>query len=171
MRSQRLWGAVFLGACLALVGCGSNGIIDDPVPLGPSGTTDLTGTWKGTFTIPGESSAVAIRSWTAAQSGASVTGTALVVADQGSGQEALVPATLSGTVSGTQLTSARFTVAAGAIAGLAACSITGTGTLTATATSISGPLSVVIAPNAEPCVGADGISKSATGTWTFSLTK
>jgi hypothetical protein len=171
MRSHSLRAAVFLSACLALVGCGSNDVITDPVPLGPSGTLDLTGTWKGSFTAVGETRPVVIRSWTATQSGSSVTGTAIVVADEGSGQESLVSATLSGIVSGAQLTSARFTVAAGAIPGLTACSITGTGTLTATTTAVSGPLSVVIAPNAEPCVGDDGISSSATTTWTFSLAK
>jgi hypothetical protein len=81
--------------------------------------------------------------------------------------------TLSGTVSGAQLTSTRFTVAAGSIPdpGLATCSISGTGTQAATATSISGTLAMTFAPASQPCVGSDsGVNDTATDTWRLSLT-
>ena len=144
-------------------------------PTSPSTPTlNLTGTWTGTFSIPGDQDPVRIRSWTATQSGASVSGPMVLVVDEEEGQEFLVNATLTGTVSATQLTSATFTVAAGGIPdpGLATCSIRGTGTLAATAASISGPLAIAITPPAAPCVGAgSGIIATPTDTWTFSLTK
>lgn len=171
-------GTLFFGICLVTAGCGSDSGSSAVTPTSPTSapapTLSLAGTWTGTFSIPGDQEPVRIRSWTASQSGASVSGPMVLVVDEDQGQEVLVNATLTGTVSGAQLTSATFTVAAGGIPdpGLAICSIRGTGTLAATATSMSGPLAIVIAPASLPCVGPDeGISNTATGTWTFSLTK
>jgi hypothetical protein len=112
---------------------------------------------RPTETIP-------IRSWIATQTGSSVSGP--VVFDQGGGS--LVNATITGTVSGAQLSQATFTVAVGALTGLAACSFSGTGTQTVTANSISGTMVMTFA---APCVGPDLASPLATDTWTFSLTK
>ena len=163
---------IFLTLCLVTVGCGDDD--DNGTPTSATPTLNLTGTWTGTFSIPGDQDPVRIRSWTATQSGASVSGPMVLVVDEEEGQEFLVNATLTGTVSATQLTSATFTVAAGGIPdpGLATCSIRGTGTLAATAASISGPLAIAITPPAAPCVGAgSGIIATPTDTWTFSLTK
>lgn len=164
--------AFVLTVCLVTVGCGDNDnrTVTSPTPApAPAPTLNLAGTWTGRFTVQGETSECCqINSWTATQSGASVSGP--MVIDVGEG---LVNATLTGTVSGSQLTSATFTVAAGGIPdpSLASCSIRGTGTLAATATSISGPLAITITPPAAPCVGSDGILETPTGTFTFSLTK
>jgi len=51
---------------------------------------------------------------------------------------------------------------------LAACAFSGTGTLAATASSLSGPLAMTFPP---ACVGEDLVSRTPTDTWTFSLTK
>ncbi len=128
----------------------------------PSAVLNLAGTWTGTLTIPGESRPIPLRSWTAAQSGASASGP--VVVDAGDGN---VQATLTGTVSGAQLTSATFSVPtqAGVTPG---CSFTGAGTLAATTSSVSGTLAMTF-PAA--CVGPDNVSPTPTATWTISLTK
>lgn len=161
---KRVIYALMLSACLVTLGCGDD---DDNGTTGPTSTLNLAGTWTGSFTVQGQSSdSVQITSWTATQSGASVSGPMRIQ----EGDET-INATLTGTVSGAQLTSATFTVAAGAIAELPTCSITGTGTLAATATSVSGPLAITISPAAAPCVGDEGILPTATGTFTFSLTK
>ncbi|MBY0493260.1 MAG: hypothetical protein K2Y23_03495 [Cyanobacteria bacterium] len=75
--------------------------------------------------------------------------------------------TLTGTLSGAQLTSVTFNVPfqEGFPQG---CSFSGTGTLPASASSISGALAMTF-PAA--CVGPERISSSATATWTLSLTK
>ena len=153
-----------LGVCLAAaVGCSDSG---NGTPTAATPALSLGGTWTGSFRIPGESECCRINSWTATQSGASVSGP--VAIDVGEGQ--IVNAVMVGTVSGTQLTSARFTVAAGAIPDpeLAACAFSGTGTLAATASSLSGPLAMTFPP---ACVGEDLVSRTPTDTWTFSLTK
>lgn len=171
-------GTLFFAICFLIVGCSSDsgGTATPTSPTSASASAsapaapalNLAGTWRGTFRAPGESECCAI-SWTATQSGASVSGPVSIAVGEGG----IVLATLTGTVSGAQLTSATFTVAAGAIGDLPTCSIRGTGTLAASADSVSGPLAIVISPATAPCVGGDdeGISRTATDTWTFSLTK
>ena len=77
------------------------------------------------------------------------------------------PVALTGTVSGAQLTSATFTAPSqeGFPPG---CSFSGTGTLAATTSSVSGSLAMAF-PAA--CVGAGSVSSTATSTWTLSLRK
>ena len=130
-------------------------------PAAPAAIS-LAGTWTGALSVPGESRPIPVRSWTAAQSGASVSGPMVVDA----GDED-VDTTLTGTVSGAQLTSATFRVPAqsGVSPG---CSFSGIGTLAATTSSISGSLAMTF-PAA--CVGPDNVSNTATATWTISLTK
>lgn len=172
---------IAVGAALvSAVACGDS-TTGSASPTSPSPTAapapvaalSLAGTWTGSFMVPGDQEPVRIKSWTVTQDGTNVSGPLVLVVDEDAGQEILVNATLVGTVSGGQLISAAFTVAPGAIPdpGLAACSIRGTGTLAATATSVSGPLAIAISPAASPCVGEDGITDTATGTWTFSLRK
>ena len=134
-----------------------------PAPT-PAPSLSLAGTWTGTLINPQSANPVRINSWTAIQSGANVSGT--MVLDVGEGT--LVNATLSGTASGSQLASATFTVAAGAIQGLPTCSMSGMGTQAATATSVSGSLAMTFSP---ACVGPDHPSRTATGTWQLSLAK
>jgi hypothetical protein len=88
--------------------------------------------------------------------------------DIGAGQTVI--ATLSGTISGTQLTSATFIVAAGAIPdpSLAACAFSGNGNLAATTSSLLGQLAMTFPP---ACVGEERVSNTPTAAWTFSLTK
>lgn len=151
-------------------GCGG---ADSPSPpTGPTTTTpppapapttlSVAGTWTGTLTQPERSTPIPVRSWTATQSGASVTGPMILNVNTGNTQT-----TLAGTVSGSQLTSVTFTVPFqdGFPPG---CSFSGTGTLTASASSITGSLAMTF-PAA--CVGAGSVSNTATSTWTVALTK
>lgn len=163
--------SLLFSICLATVGCSSDSGSSGVTPTSPTSapaapTLNVAGTWTGRLTVPGESQCCAINSWTATQSGASVSGPVRI--DVGEGQ--IVTATLTGSVSGAQLTSATFTVAAGAIPDpdLAACAFSGTGTLAATTSSMSGPLAMTFPP---ACVGDDRVSNTPTATWTFSLTK
>jgi hypothetical protein len=160
---------LFLGLCFLTAACsgdsGSSASTPTSPTAAPAPALNVAGAWTGNFRIPGESECCSI-SWTATQTGASVSGPVRV--DVGEGQ--IVNATLTGTVAGSQLTSATFTVAVGAIPdpSLLACGFSGTGTLTATTSSISGPLAMTFPP---ACVGEDGPSRTSTATWTFSLAK
>lgn len=161
-------GTLFFGICFLTAGCGSDSGGSAVTPTSPTSAPalNIAGTWAGNFRAPGESECCPITSWTATQTGASVSGPVRI--DVGEGQ--IVSATLTGTVSGAQLTSATFTVAAGGIPdpSLAACAFSGTGTLAATTSSISGPLAMTFPP---ACVGDERVNNTPTATWTFSLTK
>lgn len=155
--------ALTLAAALtAACGKGDSPTSPSTVTTTPPTAISLAGTWIGTLSNPRDSRPTPIRSWTAAQSGASVSGP--LVVDAGDGN---VNTTLTGTVSGAQLTSATFSVPAqsGVTPG---CSFSGTGTLAATTSSISGSMAMTF-PAA--CVGPDNVSSTATATWTISLTK
>ena len=161
-------GTLFFGICFLTVGCSGDSGGSAVAPASPTSAPvlNVAGTWTGRFAQSGESECCAIASWIATQSGASVSGPVRI--DVGEGQ--IVIATLSGTVSGAQLTSVAFTVAAGAIPdpSLATCAFSGTGTLAATTSSISGPLAMTFPP---ACVGDERVNNTPTATWTFSLTK
>jgi hypothetical protein len=158
--------------------CGSSG---SSSPTSPSSTAsgsgaasastlNLAGTWSGTMRDPTTNEPIRISSWTATQSGAAVSGPLIVVVDADEDGIVNVPSTFTGTVTSSQITAATFRVAAGAIPDptLAACSFSGTGNLTATATSISGSLAMTFPP---ACVGRELVSETPTATWTISLTK
>jgi len=138
-----------------------------PVPAPAPVTLNLAGTWTGTLLDTGRGTGtggLTIRSWTASQTGASVTGP--MVFDVGQGQ--VFNTTFSGTVSGSQLTAITFTVPAGSIAVLPTCSFSGTGTNAATATAISGVIAMTFA---APCVGNNLPSATTTGNWQITLAK
>lgn len=106
---------------LVVAGCGSS------TTTSPS--VNFSGTWSGTF----GTASVSTVTWTATQSGSSVTGPAVVVVTGGLVQ---FTGTISGTTTSDQL-SLTISVPAGAIAAVPGCSISGTGTSTvASATSI-----------------------------------
>ena len=157
-------------ALVASAACGDDKSSANPAaPSSATTTLNLAGTWTGSLSAPGDNDATRIRSWTATQTGSSVTGPLIVIAGGGDDTRMDVPTTFGGTVTGNQL-AATFTVAAGAIPdpSLAACAFTGTGTLTATASSISGQLAMSFPP---ACVGEELVSDTSTDTWTFTLTK
>lgn len=150
--------------CLVAVACGGSKSPASPGDQTPT-TLSLAGTWTGTMTRPlGD---LRVKSWTATQTGASVTGPMVLDLD-GSAAEVLVTGTFNGTVSGTQLTSGTFTLPTGQIPDVAACGFSGSGTLTASASTISGPLAMVF-PAA--CVGDRLVHTTATGTFNLTLTK
>ena len=155
---------LLLTLCFVPTACGSS----SPTSPNPTPTLSVAGTWSGTLARPA-GDPLRIKSWTATQTGASVTGPMVIDVD-GSAAEVLINTALTGTVSGAQITSVTFTVPVGALPdpSLAACGFSGTGTLAATASSISGPLAMSF-PAA--CVGEGRISTTPTGTFTFSLTK
>ncbi len=168
--SPALIATLVFSTCLVTVGCGGSdgGGATPTSPTAappPAPSLSVAGTWTGRLTMPGESECCTITSWTATQNGANVSGP--VRLDVGEG---IVTASLSGTLSGTQLTSATFTVLAGGIPDpdLAACAFSGTGTLAATASSLSGPMAMTFPP---ACVGDERVNDTPTATWTFTLTK
>jgi hypothetical protein len=119
---------------------------------------DLSGTWSGTLT-PGEAATVVIPSWIADQSGTSVSGPLIV--DGGDGF--IVNTTLSGLVSGGQLIA---TLTVPGIPGLPTCIFSGTGTLAAEASSISGSLAMTFS---EDCIGV--VTATPTSTFIVSLAR
>lgn len=135
-----------------------------PAPA-PAPVLNLSGTWTGTIRPAARSGqSYRVTSWIATQSGTSITGP--VVVDVGDG--VLVSAILAGTISGAELTSVTFTVAAGSIRELPACSFSGTGAYAATTTSITGNIAMTFA---APCVGTERVSPTATDTWSVTLAK
>ena len=165
MRSNWILASLVSVCVVSIAGCGSGSNSASPTSPSPSPAPapalSLAGTWTGTITSPEKS--IPVRSWTAAQSGASASGP--MVIDGGGGN---ANATLTGTVAGAQLTAATFTVPAQSGGLPPGCSFSGTGTLAATASSISGGLAMTFPP---ACVGPDNVSRTATATWTFSLAK
>lgn len=109
----------------------------DPTPIGTPGSLNLTGTWTGSLGPPG-TLVVYQATWTAAQTGNAVSGNlALFRPTDNVGY----PGTLAGTLTGTQL-AVTYAVPRGSIATAPTCSIAGSGTLTASATLMSGRLSL-----------------------------
>ncbi len=174
MRNHRIV-ALLVGLCLSIAGCSDSSRTSPTSPSpAPAPGLSLAGAWTGTLNLGGQEDDVIGLTWTAAQNGTSVSGPMVLRIDDEGDQPFTINGTLSGTVSGAQLTSTRFTIAAGAIPDpeLTMCSISGTGTQAATATSISGSLAMVFAPNALPCVGPDAaINDTPTATWQLSLRK
>jgi hypothetical protein len=134
-------------AAVLTSGCGSN---DSDSPTAPSGL-DLTGAWVGTF---GASSNVSDRSpatWAATQSGTSPTG-AFGLTFEEDGVLTKINGTLAGAVSGTQVAwTLTFPAGTFTAVGSPTCSISGTGTSSATTAS-----SIAVALNltfAQACVG------------------
>jgi hypothetical protein len=148
------FGAKIPSSAIALIvaavltsGCGS---ADSASPTAPSGL-NLTGAWVGTF---GSSSNVSDRSpatWAATQSGTSPTGAFSLTFEDG-GVFTKITGTLAGAVSGTQVAwTLAFPVGTFTAVGSPTCSISGTGTSSATTAS-----SIVVAMNltfAQACVG------------------
>lgn len=171
MTLRSLWlPCLALAMAITTVACGDDKVANPAAPSSTTTTTlNLAGTWSGNFTEPGDNDPTRIGSWTATQTGSTVNGPLIVVVDGGDDETVNVPTTLGGTITGNQL-AATFTVAAGAIPdpSLAACSFSGTGTLTATASSITGQLAMTFPP---ACVGEELVSDVPTATWNISLTK
>jgi len=156
---------LWLAAILAVAACGGSTPTSPTAPGGQASTLNLTGTWSGTIGRPlGE---LRIKTWTASQNGSAVSG-AMVIDLDGGPAEVLITGSFTGTVSGTQLTAISFTVPANSIADIPACAFSGTGTLAATASTLSGSLSMTFP---APCVGDRLLSTTASATWPFSLAK
>lgn len=101
----------------------------------PSPPLDLTGTWSGMLGQPQSGSALRV-TWTANQSGATVSGPATLVKPSSN-----VPATgmMSGVLAGSQLTLA-YSAPAGAVPVYLSCTITGNGSGKASSQTIAGSL-------------------------------
>src|SRR5262245_57536638 len=117
---------VTVGFALA-AGCGGS--------TSPTPALDLTGVWSGRLGQQQSGSALRV-TWTATQSGTTVSGPATLVKPSSD-----VPATgtMSGTLSGSQLT-LTYSVPAGAVPVYLSCTITGSGSATATSQTITGSL-------------------------------
>ena len=101
----------------------------------PSPALDLTGVWSGRVGQQQSGSALRV-TWTATQSGTTVSGPATLVKPASD-----VPATgtMSGTLAGSQLT-LTYSVPAGAVPVYLSCTIAGSGSATASGQTISGNL-------------------------------
>lgn len=103
----------------------------------PSAALNLSGTWSGLLGQSASGTALRV-TWVATQSGNTISGSATLIKPA-----ADVPATgpLVGTLAGTQL-SLTYMVSTGGVPGFANCSISGSGSATATGSTISGSLAV-----------------------------
>ena len=120
---------------VATLGCDDEGM-NSPT-IGTPSSVNLTGTWTGLIGTSGTGSAVRVTSWTATQTGNSVTGT---VALTKANATLDFNGTLSGTLSSNRLT-LTYTVPRGNVPG-SDCAMSGTGTADATNSAISGTLSI-----------------------------
>jgi hypothetical protein len=129
---KTLWRCLIVILTWAAAGCGSDsGTVTSPGPA------DVAGTWTGLLGTPGSGSALRM-TWTASQSGTSVSGPLSIVKPMApAAAEATGP--LTGTISGSQL-SISYLVAAGSVFGYPGCSISGTGSGTLSGSTISGTL-------------------------------
>ena len=127
-------------------------------PSSPSSTLNLTGTWSGTLGPPMSGTSLRLV-WTATQNGLAVSGPVTVSKPN---EIPEFPGTLSGTLSGLS-SFLSFTVPAGSVPGFATCAITGNGSVTAAATTISGNLNVTY----SSCTGF----VQSSGSQLLSLTK
>lgn len=161
---------------LAMSGCGS-GASNNSSPTSPTSTTTtsatstspattltLTGNWSGSLGSPADPSPDRL-TWTATQSGTSVTGPVVYTV---SGRSPSLRGTMTGAISGSQV-ALTFTLPAGSwvpVGGPSACSETGTATATPAATSMSAPMTLTFA---AACIGT--VSKGSTDTVQLSLAK
>lgn len=122
----------FLAAALLLVAGCSNDSTTMPTTPAP---LNLTGTWNGTVTFENVASRM---TWVLTQSGAAVTGPVTVALPSGT---VLLNGTLTGTLTGTSLDYA-IAVNTGGIPQQPSCVGQLKGTMTATPTTLVGPLGV-----------------------------
>ena len=136
---------------LLVAGCGDS--------TTASASANFSGTWAGTF----GTGSVSTVTWTATQSGTTVTGPAVVVVSGGLVQ---FTGTISGTTTADQL-ALTISVPAGAIALVPGCSISGTGTSTvATATSIVATIATTFS---SACLGT--VTTQSTASAQLALSK
>jgi len=125
-------------------------------PGAPSASLDLTGTWRGDFTVQGVSAEMV---WTLSQSGTSVTGPVLVRMPNG---VVLLNGFLTGTLTGSTLP---YTISVGpqGIPSQPACAGQLAGTMTATQgapSTLNGTYSVVSATCTPPFASSGNLSLS-----------
>ncbi len=132
----------------------------DPTPIGNPQPLALAGTWRGPIGVVGQSSSSATATWTVSQTGANVTGP---ISLSNLSTNVTFSGTLAGTLSGTRLT-VTYTIPRGNVSGFPNCSMAGTGSLEASATIMSGTLTVTY----TNCVG---FTSETSTTDTISLVK
>jgi len=163
--AYRWFGTVALYVTAILVAACSSGGATTPTSLSPTGM-NLSGAWTGTMVESSVDPDPDRLSWTATQSGANVSGTA-VLTMMGS-EPKVVTGTMTGVIAGTQV-SLTFTLPAGSfvsVGGPAGCSVTGTATATPSEISIAATMTRTFS---SACLGVVG--KSSTDTVQLSLTK
>ena len=148
--------ALFAIACGVLIAsCGSSN------PTTPS--LNLAGSWRGTQHSTGSTDGAMQVTWTATQSGSTLSGPLVFTFSNSS----TITGTMTGTIAGNQV-SLNETFAAGSFAALGSstCSATATGTATPNGTTLSATMTVTFA---AACVGT--ITETATESDSLSLTK
>jgi hypothetical protein len=128
----------------------------------PSPSIDLSGTWSGVVGS-GSGGGRALRlTWTATQTGNTVSGPA-TIATSPSVSDLTFPGTLTGLLTGTQL-SLTYSAASGSIAAAPQCSVSARGTAASTSTAISGQFDVTF-------LACDLLGLQAPASDQFTLTK
>jgi hypothetical protein len=157
MSSTRCRFLVVLSIAVATLACDDGPTT--PTPIGTPTPLNLSGTWAGLLGPPGTNFAYQA-TWTATQSGNNVQGTIALLRPS---DNVSYSGTLSGTLNGTAL-GATFNVPRGNVPSAANCTITGLGTLTASASLMSGRLNLVYTNCAT-------LTAESSATEEFSLTK
>lgn len=110
----------------------------DPTTIGGPQPLALAGTWRGPIGVIAQSSSSLIGTWTVAQTGTAVSGP-ITLANPST--NVTFAGTLSGTLSGTSLP-VTYTIPRGNVPGFPDCAMSGTSTLQASATIMSGTLNI-----------------------------
>lgn len=110
----------------------------DPTPIGNPQPLALAGTWRGPIGVVAGSTSTATATWTVSQNGLNVTGPISLL---NLSTNVTLSGTLAGTLSGTRLT-VTYSIPRGNVPGVPDCSMSGTGSLEASATIMSGTLNV-----------------------------
>ena len=110
----------------------------DPTPIGPPTSLALAGTWTGLIGVVAQSTTSLTATWTVAQTGNSVSGP---IALSNAATNVSFTGTLAGTLSGARLP-VTYTVARGSVPNFPNCAMSGSGTLDASTTLMSGTLNI-----------------------------
>ena len=166
--------SLVLGVSLAVTAACSSGSSSNPAAASSTTTTaapsmNLAGSWSGKLNNvnsnggQGQSNPPNV-TWSAGQTGSTVTGPITLTFSDNDGQPHTYVGTLTGTLSGTQLSLA-LSLPSGSFPESPACSVSGSGTATPTTSSISSTLAIVFS---QACIGTVGDHPTETDQLTLS---
>lgn len=120
---------------VATLACGDSAT--GPTTIGSPAALNLAGTWTGVIGMPQSGNSIRA-TWTASQTGLSVTGPIALTRPS---DNIAFAGTLAGTLSGTRLL-LTYTIPRGNVPGFADCSMSGTGSADASTATILGTLTI-----------------------------